>query len=43
LGKEGKEKNDRASVISHAIRCKGTECKDVYSKLLKNGGKEVKG
>jgi hypothetical protein len=30
-GERGKGKeNDRASVISHNIRCKGTEYKDVY-------------
>jgi hypothetical protein len=36
--KKGKE-NDRASVISHSIRCEGRGYKDVYLKLLKNGGR----
>jgi hypothetical protein len=39
---KGKE-NDRASVISHTIRCKGRGYKNVYWKLLKNRGMEVKG
>jgi hypothetical protein len=44
LRKERKEKeNDRASVISCTIRCEGRGYKDVYGKLLKNGGWEVKG
>jgi hypothetical protein len=31
LGERGKGKeNDRASVMSHNIRCEGRECKDVY-------------
>jgi hypothetical protein len=31
LGERGKGKeNDRASVVSHTIRCKGREYKDVY-------------
>jgi hypothetical protein len=34
---KGKE-NDRASEISHNIRCEGRGCKDVYWKLLKMRG-----
>jgi hypothetical protein len=33
---------DKASVISHNIRCEGGESKDVYSKLLKRGGSVTK-
>jgi hypothetical protein len=44
LGQTGKGKeNDRASVISHNIRCEGGGYEEVYQKLLKNGGWEVKG
>jgi hypothetical protein len=39
LRESGKRKeNDRASVISNTIICKITGYKDVYYKLLKNGG-----
>jgi hypothetical protein len=40
--RKGKE-SDKASVISHIIRCEGRGYKDVYRKLLKNGRWEVKG
>jgi hypothetical protein len=44
LRERGKLKeNDRASAISHNIRCESIGCKNVYRKLLKNGGRKVKG
>jgi hypothetical protein len=44
LGERRKGKdNDRASVISHNIRCEGRGYKDVYLMLLKYEGWEVKG
>jgi hypothetical protein len=39
---KGKE-NDRTPVILHNIRHEDGGYKDVYGKLLKNGGWEVKG
>jgi hypothetical protein len=43
-GERGKGKeNNRASVISQTIRGEGRGYTDVYQKLLKNGGREVKG
>jgi hypothetical protein len=43
--KEKGKENDRVPVISHNIRCEGRGYKNVYRKLLKNGGmgsKEVR-
>jgi hypothetical protein len=40
--KEKRKENDRASVISHTIRCESRGYKNVYQKMLKMGGWEVK-
>jgi hypothetical protein len=43
LRERGKgKKSDRASVISNSIGCKIIGYKDVYYKLLKNGGMVAK-
>jgi hypothetical protein len=36
--REKRKENDRALVILHNIRCEDRGYKDVYWKLLKNGG-----
>jgi hypothetical protein len=44
LGERGKGKeSDRAPIISHNVRYEGRGNKDVYLKMLKNEGWEVKG
>jgi hypothetical protein len=42
-GRRKAKENDRASLISHNIRCESRGYKDVYCNLLKNGGLEGKG